>query len=131
MDSVQPHLADLVARGRRRRFDIHSLPLAVGSKPVGEMDEAPIRGSGRSACFTDNHSGDGVRRYLSRAHERRSMDVCLLAVPRLGRVQIWPARVLRGNLHSLGNRRRRNGAQRRAVRPRNIKRFAASPANFS
>src|SRR6202171_3869231 len=123
-------MADLVAWGRCRGFDVHSPAFAVGSETVLGLDEASVLGSGRFTRLADDHRGDCLWGFSPRARERRALDVSLHAVSRLERFSLRPARILSRPLTAFGDRSRWNRTRERALRPRDTKRFASSPAIF-
>src|SRR5260370_6885227 len=130
MESIRPHLADLVAWGCCGGFDLHSRAFAVGSENDLELEEASIRGSGCFGCVGGGGGWGRLWGFLPRAHERRSLDVSLHAVSRLDRVSLRPARILSYSLSAFGNRSCWNGAWQGALFPRDSKRFASSLAIF-
>ncbi len=128
---VRPYLADLVVGGRGWCSYFHSFPFALGSEPFLELDKAPIDGSRRTARVANRHSRNSIRGFLSRAHERRSVDVSLRAISCLDGVSLRPARILGRHLSAFDDRRGRNRTREGAFRPGNTERFAPAPANFS
>src|SRR4029077_20213256 len=130
VETVRPHLADLVAGRRCRSVDIHSLRAALGSEPILEIDKTPIGGRRRCACVADGRGWDNLWSVLPIERERRSLDVSVHAVSGLDRLSIRPARILSGHLPAFRHRSSWNRARERALRSRIAERFAAPPAVF-
>src|SRR5258708_35986439 len=130
VEPVRPHLADLVAGGRGWGINLHPPAFAVGGESLLEVDEASIRGSSDFACLADDHCWNCLWGFLPRGRERRSLDVSLHAVARLDRLSLRPARILSRSLPAFGDCRRWNRTGESALRSRDAKRFASSPAIF-